>query len=110
MVHDAVARAPQCLIVRTMGTRHNNPKESCVRIYQGKRKKKQSKWFFLSYWGEGAISQSQGKMMARDAVARAPSQCLSMRTMGRHNNKLELIFIFIFLHQHVTISNPKSFR
>jgi len=56
MVRDAVARAPQCLVERAVGTRHNNPKESCVQIYQGKRKKQQSKWFYLSYSGEGAIS------------------------------------------------------
>jgi len=79
MALDAVARAPQCLVARAVGTRHNNPKESCVRIYQGKRKKQQSKWFSLSHSGEGAISQSQRKMIARDAVARAPHQCLSAR-------------------------------
>jgi len=56
MARDAVARAPQCLVARAVGTRRNNPKESCVRIYQGKRKKQQSKWFYLSYSGEGAIS------------------------------------------------------
>ena len=47
MARDAVVTAPQCLVARAMGTRHNNPKESCVRIYQGKRKKQQSKWFFF---------------------------------------------------------------
>ena len=48
MARDAVARAPQCLVARAVGTRHNNPKESCVWTYQGKRKKQQSKWIFLS--------------------------------------------------------------
>ena len=42
MARDTVARAPQCLSTCVMG-RHNNPKESCAWIYQGKRKKQQSK-------------------------------------------------------------------
>ena len=85
MAQDAVARVPQCLVAHAKGTRHNNPKESCMLIYQGKRNKQQQK--ILSYWVEGAISQSQGKMMVRDAVARPSSQCLGARAMGRHNNK-----------------------
>ncbi len=60
------------------------------------RKEKETtiKMVFLSYSGEGAISQSQRKMMARNAVARAPHQCLSARAMVKHNNKPELIFHF----------------
>ena len=42
-----------------------------------KRNNNQNGFFFPL--GEGAISQSQRKMMARDAVARAPHQCLSAR-------------------------------
>jgi hypothetical protein len=57
-----------------------------------KRNNNQNGFFFLL--GEGAISQSQRKMMARDAVARAPPHCLSARAMGKHNNKPELIFHF----------------
>jgi hypothetical protein len=41
MARDVVARAPQCLIARAVGTRHNNQKESCVWIYHGKRKRQQ---------------------------------------------------------------------
>ena len=47
MAQDAVARVPQCLVAHAKGTRHNNPKESCMLIYQGKRNKQQQK--ILSY-------------------------------------------------------------
>ena len=42
-----------------------------------KRNNNQNGFFFPL--GEGAISQSQRKMMACDTVARAPHQCLSAR-------------------------------
>ncbi len=42
-----------------------------------KRNNNQNGFFFPL--GEGAISQSQRKMMACDAVARVPHQCLSAR-------------------------------
>ncbi len=55
---------------------------------QGKtRKKQQSKWFFFFLLRRGCPSLSQGKMMVRNAVARAPSQYLSVRTMGQHINQ-----------------------
>ena len=55
---------------------------------QGKTtKKQQSKWCFLFLLRRGCPSLSQGKMMGRDAVARAPSQCLSAHVTERHNNK-----------------------
>jgi len=54
-------------------------------------------------------------MMARDAVVRAPSQCLSARVMERHNNQkygAMSHFSFSFLNQkkpfsirNVTIAN-----
>ena len=57
---------------------------------QGKTtKKQQSKWYFLFLLRRGhpSLSLSQGKMMVHDAVARAPSQCLSTCVMERHNNQ-----------------------
>jgi len=30
MAHNAVARAPQCLVAHTVGTRHNNPKDADI--------------------------------------------------------------------------------
>jgi hypothetical protein len=35
-------------------TRHNNQKESCVRMYHEKRKRQQFKWFYFSFVGERA--------------------------------------------------------
>jgi hypothetical protein len=87
-VHVAMARAPsQRLSVRVMG-QHNNQKGAIGAKKRQERNNNQN-GFFLFLLRRGCPSHSQGKMMARDTVARAPSQCLSARAMGRHNNQKE---------------------
>ena len=58
---------------------------ACARSQGKTTKKHQSKWCFLFLLMSGHPSLSQGKLMVR--VTRAPSQLLSARGMGQHNNQ-----------------------